>query len=193
MRKLLFISLIIFIISYRVFIKLDNNDEEVYNNVETQEKVEFESTDVEFDSTFIQSECNELDSNSNYIESNSSSVENKEDLVESNSSNKEVNKNVEQHSTLKDNKLTSEEEIIKEDNNNLWDDLGITEYDYYNKPMWSWARVDYSINDYGTVSATQQACIDAGNDMMDEILSYSCTSINSYSGKYLGEMLRLKY
>lgn len=59
--------------------------------------------------------------------------------------------------------------------------------------MWSWARVDYSINDYGNISATQQACIDAGNDMMDEILSYSCTSINSYSGKYLGEMLRLKY
>lgn len=193
MRKLLFISLIIFIISYHIFIKLDNNDEEVYNNVETQEKVEFDSTDVEFDSTFIQSECNELDSNSNYIESNSSSVENKEDLVESNSSNKEVNKNVEQHSTLKENKLTSEEEIIKEDNNNLWDDLGITEYDYYNKPMWSWARVDYSINDYGNISSTQQACIDVGNDMMDEILSYSCTSINSYSGKYLGEMLRLKY
>lgn len=179
MKKLLFISLIIFIISYHIFIKLDNNDEEVHNNVETQEKVEFDSTDVEFDSTFIQNECNELDSNSNYIESNSS--------------NKEVNKKVKQHSTLQENKLTSEEEIIKEENNNLWDDLGITEYDYYNKPMWSWARVDYSINDYGTISATQQACIDEGNDMMDEILSYSCTSINSYSGKYLGEMLRLKY
>lgn len=186
MRKLLFISLIIFIISYHIFIKLDNNDEEVHNNIETQEK-------VEFDSNFIQNECNELDSNSNYIESNSSSVDTKEDLVESNSSNKDVNKKVEQHSTLQENKLTSEEEIIKEENNNLWDDLGITEYDYYNKPMWSWARVDYSINDYGTVSATQQACIDTGNDMMDEILSYSCTSINSYSGKYLGEMLRLKY
>ena len=73
-----------------------------------------------------------------------------------------------------------------------WEKLGISEYDYYNKPMWSWARVDYSINDYGSFEQTHQACIDAGNNMED-ILSFSCTNINSYSGAYLGDMLRVKY
>ena len=74
-----------------------------------------------------------------------------------------------------------------------WEELGITEHDYYNKPMWSWARVDYSIKDYVTQELTQKACIDAGNNMLENILSFSCTSINSYSGDYLGEMLRVKY
>ena len=58
--------------------------------------------------------------------------------------------------------------------------------------MWSWARVDYKIEDYGSFDATHQACINAGNQMED-IISFSCTNINSYSGDYLGDMLRVKY
>ena len=95
---------------------------------------------------------------------------------------------VENNSTQAENNST--QEVEKE---NPWDDLGITEYEYYNKPMWSWARVDYSIKDYVTQELTQKACIDAGNNMLENILSFSCTSINSYSGDYLGEMLRVKY
>lgn len=73
-----------------------------------------------------------------------------------------------------------------------WESLGISEYDYYNSPMWSWARVDYSVKNYGNFEQTHQACIDAGNNMED-IISFSCTNINSYSGEYLGDMLRVKY
>lgn len=73
-----------------------------------------------------------------------------------------------------------------------WEKLGISEYDYYHKPMWSWARVDYKIEDYGSFDATHNACITAG-DQMEDIISYSCTNINSYSGDYLGDMLRVKY
>lgn len=73
-----------------------------------------------------------------------------------------------------------------------WESLGISEYDYYNSPMWSWARVDFSIKNYGNFEQTHQACIDAGNNMED-IISFSCTNINSYSGDYLGDMLRVKY
>lgn len=58
--------------------------------------------------------------------------------------------------------------------------------------MWSWARVDYSVKNYGNFEQTHQACIDAGNNMED-IISFSCTNINSYSGDYLGDMLRVKY
>ena len=73
-----------------------------------------------------------------------------------------------------------------------WEKLGISEYDYYNSPMWSWARVDYSVKTYGSFDATHQACINAGNQLED-IISFSCTNINSYSGDYLGDMLRVKY
>ena len=70
--------------------------------------------------------------------------------------------------------------------------LGISEYDYYHKPMWSWAKVDYKVEDYGSLEKAHQACIDAGNKIEDSI-SFSCTNINSYSGDYLGDMLKVKY
>ena len=76
--------------------------------------------------------------------------------------------------------------------NNIWDELGITEYEYYHSPMWTWARVDFKIEDYGTFEATRQACIDAGNNT-ENAFSYSCIDINSYSGDYLGQMLDVKY
>ena len=115
--------------------------------------------------------------------SNTNVVE--ENKVESNST------HVENHSTQIENNSTSK--VEKEEITNPWDDLGITAYDYYNKPMWSWARVDYSIKEYGTQEKAYNACIEAGNNMVEDILSFSCTSINSYSGDYLGEMLRVKY
>lgn len=73
-----------------------------------------------------------------------------------------------------------------------WDELGITEYEYYHSPMWSWARVDFKIEDYGTFEATHQACIDAGYNTKD-YFSFTCSNINSYSGDYLGDMLIVKY
>ncbi|MGM9876800.1 MAG: hypothetical protein ACI33S_00710 [Bacilli bacterium] len=73
----------------------------------------------------------------------------------------------------------------------IWESLGISEYDYYHSPMWDWTRVDYSIEKYGSSELAHQACIDAGNNL-ENIISFSCTTINSYSGAYLGDMLRIK-
>ena len=71
-----------------------------------------------------------------------------------------------------------------------WEDLGISEYDYYHKPMWSWARIDFSIEVYKTYEKTREACISKGEEYFEQGLGYSCTGINSYSGDYLGEMLK---
>lgn len=122
--------------------------------------------------------------------SNSTSTTNKYDKKSNTDINSNVveEKEIENNSTQVENNSTSRVE-----KQTPWDDLGITEYDYYNKPMWSWARVDYPIKEYKTYELAQKACIEDGNNMMDEILSFSCTSINSYSGDYLGEMLRVKY
>ena len=71
-----------------------------------------------------------------------------------------------------------------------WEKLGISEYDYYHKPMWSWARVDFSIDEYKTEQKTKEACESKGQEYFEQGLGYSCTSINSYAGTYLGEMLK---
>ena len=116
----------------------------------------------------------------------------KNDNNESDTSNIETPK-AESNSNAQNNKVEekpqqqAEEQKVK----TAWEELGISEYDYYNSPMWSWARVDYSIKDYGSFENTHQACIDAGNSIED-ITSFSCTNINSYSGNYLGDMLRVR-
>ena len=101
--------------------------------------------------------------------------------------------------SINNNSNTKVEEEKKEQNNTkietkeepkAWDELGITEDEYYNKPMWSWARIDYSINEYKTYEKTREACMKKGEELFQEGYGYSCTSINSYSGKYLGEMLK---
>ena len=77
---------------------------------------------------------------------------------------------------------TKEQPKVKEQTE--WEKYGMSEYDYYHKPMWNWARVDYP---------THEACIEAGEALGYEILSYSCLNINSTSGDYLGDMLKVKY
>ena len=70
----------------------------------------------------------------------------------------------------------------------IWDELGITEDEYYNAPMWKWATVDFSIEKYGSQEACFKACIEYGDSTG---MGYSCSIINSYSGRYLGEMIEL--
>lgn len=109
------------------------------------------------------------------------------------------NQNVEEKNKVvkKDNKKV--DKIVETDNSSTpkqeetkpWEEYGISEYDYYHKPIWSWARVDYSLEKYGSESAAHQACIDDGNNLED-IISYSCTPLNNYAGEYIGDMLKIK-
>ena len=71
-----------------------------------------------------------------------------------------------------------------------WDDLGISEYDYYNKPDHKWGEVNFSIKIYGTRDATFKACQDYGVDYTNKNGGgFFCDSVNSYSGDYLGEII----
>lgn len=132
---------------------------------------------------------NDVPSNKNNLESNNA--------TNTNVIKKEVNKPsiVEQEKPKEEVKPVAPESTsepkVEQHQPTAWESLGISEYDYYNKPMWSWARVDYSVKTYGNFEQTHQACIDAGNSM-ENIISFSCTNINSYSGDYLGDMLRVK-
>lgn len=72
--------------------------------------------------------------------------------------------------------------------NNPWDNLGITEYQYYNTPAHKWAELDFKSSVYGNQEQTLNACKEYGNAHIKENGGgYFCISINSYSGDYLGE------
>ena len=154
------------------------------NDLEVKEEDNNEpiTEDIKDDNNVIEDEPNVIhNTNKNDIQSNNISNFNVVEKKTNNIKQEEPKQEVVQEQPHVEPKVQTE-----------WEKLGISEYDYYHSPMWSWARVDYRIEDYGTFEQTHQACIDAGNSLED-IISFSCTNINSYSGAYLGDMLKVKY
>jgi len=173
---------------------LDNKEVEI-NNVDEENENLSESLDendkIEQEIfTDNKEEENKSNNKEQKDESINSSVDKKEDTVANNVP-KVENK---EEPTIKEEKKEEVivDEVVTEEVKKLtaWEELGITEFDYYNKPMWSWARIDFSIKDYKTYEKTREACIAKGEEYFKEGLGYSCTSINSYSGDYLGEMIK---
>lgn len=170
-----FVSVIFFSLYNRQNIKIFNKDKntDVINETNNNQNNE----------TLIE-EVKEKDSNES-IESNNNSTSKSEQKVEV--------KNETPKSETKQEEKQSSSEIPKVDTNtkndiNAWDELGITENEYYNSPAWSWARVDFAIEKYGSQEKCLNACIEYGESTG---MGYSCSTINSYSGRYLGEMLKL--
>lgn len=170
-----FVSVIFFSLYNRQNIKISNKDKktDVINETNNNQNNE----------TLIE-EVKEKDSNES-IESNNNSTSKSEQKVEV--------KNETPKSETKQEEKQSPSEIPKVDTNtkndiNAWDELGITENEYYNSPAWSWARVDFAIEKYGSQEKCLNACIEYGESTG---MGYSCSTINSYSGRYLGEMLKL--
>lgn len=170
-----FVSLIFFSLYNRQNIKISNKDKktDVINETNNNQNNE----------TLIE-EVKEKDSNES-IESNNNSTSKSEQKVEV--------KNETPKSETKQEEKQSSSQIPKVDTNtkndiNAWDELGITENEYYNSPAWSWARVDFAVEKYGSQEKCLNACIEYGESTG---MGYSCSTINSYSGRYLGEMLKL--
>lgn len=170
-----FVLVIFFCLYNRQNIKISNKDKktDVINETNNNQRNE----------TLIE-EVKEKDSNES-IESNNNSTSKSEQKVEV--------KNETPKSETKQEEKQSSSQIPKVDTNtkndiNAWDELGITENEYYNSPAWSWARVDFAIEKYGSQEKCLNACIEYGESTG---MGYSCSTINSYSGRYLGEMLKL--
>ncbi len=170
-----FVSVIFFSLYNRQNIKISNKDKKT--------DVINETNNNQSNETLIE-EVKEKDSNES-IESNNNSTSKSEQKVEV--------KNETPKSETKQEEKQSSSQIPKVDTNtkndiNAWDELGITENEYYNSPAWSWARVDFAIEKYGSQEKCLNACIEYGESTG---MGYSCSTINSYSGRYLGEMLKL--
>ncbi len=170
-----FVSVIFFCLYNRQNIKISSKDKKT--------DVINETNNNQSNETLIE-EVKEKDSNES-IESNNNSTSKSEQKVEV--------KNETPKSETKQEEKQSSSQIPKVDTNtkndiNAWDELGITENEYYNSPAWSWARVDFAIEKYGSQEKCLNACIEYGESIG---MGYSCSTINSYSGRYLGEMLKL--
>lgn len=161
---------------------IENNTSESINN-DNLEELEQDNKEDELTDDNSNDEEKTIEQESPK-ESQTTKEEKKTNNSSSNNTSSNQNKKEESSSNKKDNKQSVESKPV-------WEELGISEYDYYHKPMWSWAKIDYSVDTYGTEAATHQACIDAGNKL-ENITSYTCYNINSYSGDYLGDMLEIK-
>lgn len=121
-------------------------------------------------------------------------VEEKKETISTEAVDKNNSNPVTKEETKKEEVVPKKEEVVPKEEEvkpkTAWEELGISEYDYYHKPMWSWGRVDFSIETYKTYEKTREACITKGEEYFEQGLGYSCTSINSYSGDYLGEMIK---
>ena len=206
MKKVIISFIILFLIAsgfltYK-FVFMRNKDEKkpvvdttvIESNKDSSEMEEEENEPItennENDNDIVKDDSTNDDStSSNNMESNN--VRNSNVVKENKTTTNVKKEEPKQESTQVQQPVTQPEPEQPKHEPTAWESLGISEYDYYHKPMWSWARVDYKIEDYGSFDETHQACIDAGNQLED-IISFSCTNINSYSGAYLGDMLRVK-
>lgn len=129
-----------------------------------------------------QNENNENNKTESKPESNK--TENNNQVVQSNTKKEEQSK---QNVTKSETSKVEQPKVEKKP----WEELGISENDYYNKPMWNWMTVEFDVNTYGSQSAAESACRDSGNKKAEaEGLGFSCTNVLSYSGKYLGEHIK---
>lgn len=185
MKKII-IPVILFVIiiigvSCFMFYSKTKNIEEV-----TNENVVDTKTNIETDKNVTESsdeKINEIENSDELTNSSAIKESKSEEKKEEKKSEENKNNNIKQNTTVV-------EEPKSEDKKTAWDELGISEYDYYHKPMWNWQRIDFSIDEYKTEQKTKEACISKGNEYFEQGIGYSCSTVTSYAGTYLGEMLK---
>lgn len=76
----------------------------------------------------------------------------------------------------------------------VWDELGITEYEYYHSPMISWQKVthmDFNSCYLAGEDATSFKVNEQTGEWYQDYTDYWCYEVKSYSGDLLGVMLSL--
>lgn len=169
------------------------NAEEESKVIETQQAIVEDTTKETMRSDELSTEIVDTKGLEQPKESSKQNTETSKKTTETQKQTTSVNiEEVKKNEEVKENKQeeVKQEEITKESPKKIeiWDELGITEYEYYNAPMWKWATVDFSIEKYGSQEACFKACTEYGESTG---MGYSCSIINSYSGRYLGEMIEL--
>lgn len=133
-----------------------------------------------------------LDKKEEKIEQSNEANTNTEDKKDENNNNYYESNN-QSNDTYQEPIYTNPQPQITE--RHIWDELGISEYDYYNSPMSSWQTVDFSVSNYGSLSNAEDACRNYGLSYVPYLNgeeSFNCDLVTSYSGNYLGYMFYTK-
>lgn len=192
-KKLIIISIVLIVLFSISFAGLKIQGNKNSENVEDNTKKSLDIDSKEITQEVDQDETKDNNSNEEEKIEEQEAPKEKQNTNEEKKTNSNSNKNTQSSNHEKKEKTTTTTQDNKQsvESKKVWEELGISEYDYYHKPMWRWARIDYSVDTYGTEEATHQACIDAGSKL-ENITSFTCYNINSYSGDYLGDMLEIK-
>ena len=204
MKKIILISLsvsLIICLSLVIYSNKVNKDLKIKEtnviNIEEEKENEIISESVDDNTSGVEDDNSSIyNSNKNDMESNNASNSNvikKEKKEEKKTSTQVVSKSNEENKkevkidNSENNTSPGSEEPKKQ---TPWEALGVSEYHYYNEPMYSWERVDFPISKYGSEANCRKACAEYGDNyepyLNGEVL-YSCSIVTSLSGKYLGE------
>ena len=214
MKKIIISLSIVSLISVSILglILLNNrNKKEFTMNDENKNEIVESNNSIEEEEEILDESITEnIENKSSGVEDSDSSIHNsnKNDMEINNASNSNVIKNKKKEnkaSTQVVSKPSEENKVEVKENNNEentsvnneepkkktpWEVLGVSEYHYYNEPMYSWERVDFPVSKYGSEANCRKACAEYGDNyepyLNGEVL-YSCSIVTSLSGKYLGE------
>lgn len=191
--------ILIFVLGYKLFLSKFSNENIIDSYIQEVKVIEIGNSNINIDKR------NESKTTTNAIVNKK--VES-ESIVKNNNNAKEVidknNNNVEKKEEIikKEDEIKEEKtpqdievtEIIKNDeitsNKNIWEELGMTEYQYYNEPVNSYEKINFSVKDYGTRENAKNACLEYGDNYepyLNGEEAYHCSTVYSASGKYLGE------
>lgn len=174
--------------SNQVETKPTEEDLEVEGQSNVEQKENEVHVDTPKDSSSSTTEKKEVKKNESTKNNNRNTTTNSGNNVNSSSNTSEHNKETDNKSNTN---VVEQTTTQPNEETGLWTAWGKTKDEYYNKPLYSWEHVDFSVEKYGSESACQQACINYGDNygpyLNGEVL-YNCSTVNSASGKYLGEM-----
>lgn len=171
------------------------NNQSLSNMQENKEELSNKETSIVDEENNLSSDGKELSSNESTITTSNETIENQ---TSSNNSNVTQNntQSIQENQTSSNNNNTETQkqespQQITTPKKEIWEELGLTEDQYYNQPMHSDQFITYSINDYGTREATELACRTLEEAYaIENQNAFKCDSVMSASGRYLGEMAR---
>lgn len=172
-------------------ITIEKNEEPIIEDENViEETPEEPTTKEEINKTPTTSVGEDSKNDNNLKKENSSNSNTNKQETNKTTSTKEEPKNTESNQQVETN--DKKEETNNSTGNKVWEQLGMSEYDYYNKPIWTWATKTHN---------TLDSCVADGEKAKQEELDkntgkaviYTCHHLYSHSGNYVGEMLEVEY
>ena len=204
LKIVLFITLIVSVLAITLFIinkKMSNTHPDTIENKENidnpnQEDTLKPSEDNTDDSTLEESNQNDNQKN----EENNTTIPNEESKQEENNpsqDNGNVNQSDKQNNQNNQFNTNNRTQPNKNGNNNeeipICEELGISEYDYYNKPMYSYRYVTHPTMEACKIDGEKGIEVkhDSEGKIYQDYTQYGCYEVLTYSGRSLGYMLKL--